>query len=513
MRALEKCLRNREEMVLTVEKVSQIQTLKHDKGKTYEEISKELGVSSKTISKALHRAEEFAEGYRRGVPAPRPVVGPYEKRIQELLEGKPWAREKGRVVRRTSRWVFRKIKKEGFEGSESAVRAYVRARFKQPRAACPIEHPPGDEVQFDFGHYRVKVGAVVRLVHFVGAVFPYSTRRFLFAYPAERQECLFDAIERTYQLAGGVSLRATLDNTTLAVIKVLKGRQRLETPDYLRFRAGLGVSARYTNVRAGWEKGHVEGTVGWAKRQVLCDLEVADWAELQRVLAEACEEDARERRYAEAGKRVEELFEQERGFLRPLRYEGRRSYRRLRVQVSPGGLVHVEGSRYSVPIRLRGRGARVHLYCDEVVVTFHGEEVARHERDWSGRGEHYCVEHYLELLRRAPALLDHGKPFVRMPEWLHRCREALADDRELVELLLSVDRGEYSVGELEQACQDVLGSGCVTRARLEQRALVLRGTSGDCPAELSEQDCAAVAEHRFSVAEPETYNELMAVTT
>jgi hypothetical protein len=73
------------------------------------------------------------------------------------------------------------------------------------------------------GKYVVKVGELPTLVHFVGAIFPYSTRRFLFAYPAERQECLFDAMERVYQRAGGVTEVATLDNTALAVKKVLEG--------------------------------------------------------------------------------------------------------------------------------------------------------------------------------------------------------------------------------------------------------------------------------------------------
>ena len=71
------------------------------------------------------------------------------------------------------------------------------------------------------------------------------------------------------------------------------------------------LGARYTNRAAGWEKGHVEGTVGWAKRQILTDLEVRDWEELWRVLKEGCDQDARERRHVESGKLVAELFEEE----------------------------------------------------------------------------------------------------------------------------------------------------------------------------------------------------------
>ena len=492
-----------------METVRQIQALKYEQFKTYEEIQAELGLSSKTIAKALLRPEEILEGYQRATPTPRPVLGPFEEKIEELLRGKDWSKEQGRKVRRTARWVYRQLKKQGFTGAESTVRVYVRSKFKQPRAACPIEHRPAAEVQFDFGQTVVKVSGSVTVVHFVGAVFPYSTRRFLFPYPAERQECLFDAMERVYQGADGLTELATLDNTKLAVKKVLEGRRREETAAYERFRTALGVNPRYTNRAAGWEKGHVEGTVGWAKRQVLVDLEVRDWEDLTRTLAEACEQDARERRHGESGKLVIELFEEERSLLRPLRYSGRRSYRTVRPGVSPGGLIYVDGSRYSVPIRLRGREVRVHLYWDEVVVVSQDGELARHRRDWSGRGEHYQVEHYLELLARAPALLDHGKPFTRMPEWIKQTREAMDDDRALIGLLLAVEKGKYRFEELEAASRAALESGPVSAAVIEQRALVARSSGGVRPGELVAEECAGLERHRIAIESPEVYDELL----
>jgi transposase len=495
--------------MICVETVRQVQALRFEECKTYEEIRAELGLSTKTIAKAILRPEELLDGYQRTAPIPRPVVGPFEDKIEELLRGKDWSKEQGRKVRRTARWVHRQLKKNGFTGAESTVRAYVRERFKQPRAACPIEHRPAAEVQFDFGQTVVKVSGGVTVIHFVGAVFPYSTRRFLFPYPAERQECLFDAMERVYQMAEGLTEQATLDNTKLAVKKVLEGRRREETAAYERFRTALGVSPRYTNRAAGWEKGHVEGTVGWAKRQVLLDLEVRDWEELGRVLREACDLDARERRYGESGKLVAELFEEERSLLRPLRYTGRRSYRTLRPGVSPGGLIYVDGSRYSVPIRLRGREVRVHLYWDEVVIVSQSGELARHRRDWSGRGEHYQVEHYLELLARAPALLDHGKPFKRMPEWIKRIREVLDDDRALVGLLLAVEKGKYRLEELESACRVTMESGAVSAAVIEQRVLVARAGAGDPPGELAAEECAGLERHRIAIESPEVYDELL----
>ena len=83
-----------------MEQVVRIQALRNEENKTYKEIEEDLGVSSKTIAKALMRPEEFTEGYQREGPVPRPALGRYLERIEELLKGKDWAQEKGRKVRR-----------------------------------------------------------------------------------------------------------------------------------------------------------------------------------------------------------------------------------------------------------------------------------------------------------------------------------------------------------------------------------------------------------------------------
>lgn len=211
----------------------------------------------------------------------------------------------------------------------------------------------------------------------------------------------------------------------------------------------------------------------------------------------------------ESGKLVAELFEEECSLLRPLRYEGRRSHRTVRAQVSPGGLVFIDRVRYSVPIGLRGRAVRVRLYWDELVIISEGKEVARHRRDWKGGGEHYQVEHYLELLARAPALLDHGKPFVRMPGWLRETREAMEDDRALVGLLLSVERGKYSFEEFAAACGEALKGGSVTAAVIEQKAILSRSAMGATIEALEAKDCAGLERHRFEIESPELYDELL----
>ena len=151
---------------------------------------------------------------------------------------------------------------------------------------------------------------------------------------------------------------------------------------------------------------------------------------------------------------------------------------------------------------------RVQLYWDELVVTSDDEDVARHRRDWKGRGEHYQVEDYLALLERARAVLDHGKPFTRMPEWLKRTRETLGDEKGLIELLLAVEAGRGSFEELQEACLEALEGTCVTRRYPERAILKRSGVSEEVPV-LEDSEPGRLASGRFEIESPAVLGELL----
>jgi len=143
------------------------------------------------------------------------------------------------------------------------------------------------------------------------------------------------------------------------------------------------------------------------------------------------------------------------------------------------------------------------------VATYKSKEVARHQRDWSGHGEHYKIEHYLPLLKKAPALLDHGKPFVRMPNWLKKTRERLADDSGLVELMLYVEEGKFTFSELHHACLSAMDKGCVTRAVIEQEILLGCSASTEMEEPLAAEECGELGGYRLSIESPQIYDEML----
>ncbi|MCK5725163.1 MAG: hypothetical protein KAI84_21685, partial [Gammaproteobacteria bacterium] len=60
------------------------------------------------------------------------------------------------------------------------------------------------------------------------------------------------------------------DNLTVAVRKVLRGRNRIEQESFRKFRVFHSFEARFTNPASGNEKGGVEGLVGFPGATTWC---------------------------------------------------------------------------------------------------------------------------------------------------------------------------------------------------------------------------------------------------
>lgn len=93
--------------------------------------------------------------YRRKVPRPQPVLGPYtaliDRWLREDLERPP-------KQRHTARRIYdRLVAEHGFRGGASTVRQYVREHRPRPAADVPLvlDYDPGADAQVDWGEAQV----------------------------------------------------------------------------------------------------------------------------------------------------------------------------------------------------------------------------------------------------------------------------------------------------------------------------------------------------------------------
>lgn len=165
-----------------------------------------------------------------------PSLEPWKRIIQDWIETD---RDVPKKQRHTARRVFQRLVIEhGAEVSESSVRRYV-ALLKANRSlsvdkvCVPQTHPLGEEAEVDFGQFHFYLnGVMVEAWMFVMRLSA-SGKAFHFASFNQAQEVFIEGHVRAFEHFGGVVKRVRYDNLKTAVVRVLKGRSRVETERFV----------------------------------------------------------------------------------------------------------------------------------------------------------------------------------------------------------------------------------------------------------------------------------------
>ena len=145
----------------------------------------------RTLEKMLQHSEP--PGYRQAKARPKPKMGAYVERIEQILredEGMP------RKQRHTAKRVWERLREEGYTGGYTAIKDAVRElKARRQEVFVPLQHRPG-EAQVDFGQALVKVGGVLQKVSFFVLALPYSDCFYVQAFERECTETFGKGIFR-----------------------------------------------------------------------------------------------------------------------------------------------------------------------------------------------------------------------------------------------------------------------------------------------------------------------------
>jgi transposase len=341
-----------------------------------------------------------------------PSLDPWKAVIQGWIEADRTAPKK---QRHTARRVFQRLTSEyGAEVSESTVRRYV-ARLKAnttlrvDQVFVSQTHPLAEEAEVDFGQFHFYLnGVLVEAWMFVMRLSA-SGRGFHFASLNQAQEVFIEGHVRAFEHFGGVVKRVRYDNLKTAVVRLLKGRSRVETERFVALRSHYLFDSFFClpGVGGAHEKGGVEGEIGRFRRRHLVPVpNVASLAQLNELIeAGDALDDARHvdgRRLS-----VGEHFALEAAHLAALPGERFEAELLLTCRVDTKSRVCVRQNFYSVPVPYAGQRVSVRLGAN-TVTAFDGTRVlARHDRA-PGKGREVLVlDHYLETLSTKPGAL-HG---------------------------------------------------------------------------------------------------------
>lgn len=419
---------------------------------------REYELSWHTLKKIL--AHQEPPGYRQKQARRKPKLEPFLPIIHEILQQDRQAPKK---QRHTAWRILERLRGEhGFTGGYTIVKDAVRA-WKQghQEVFLPLSHPPG-EAQVDFGEARITLQGVETKVALFVMTLPYSGAIFVRVFPRECTETFLEGHRQAFEFFGGVPRRISYDNSAIAVIKVLKGRERKLTREFLRLQSCYLFEEHFCLVRRANEKGHVERLLGYARRSFLVPVpEVASLVALNETLAERCRADLDHRTRGKSGTKGELLVEDQAAFL-PLPKQPFEARRIEQASADSQSLVRFDTNSYSVPVRYAHRQITVVATVEEVRLVYEDRLIACHRRCW--QKEQYLFEpvHYLALLERKPGGFDHARPLEnwQLPECFALLRRRLEAEhggpgtREFIRVLRLLE--SYRLAQLTDAVEYAL---------------------------------------------------------
>ncbi|MEO9220347.1 MAG: IS21 family transposase [Mycobacteriaceae bacterium] len=340
----------------------------------------------------------------------RPAMDPWVEVIDSWLLGD---RDVPCKQRHTARRVWQRLVAEhGAQVAEVTVSRYVARRrvelgLDRVEVMVPQTHEPGAEAEVDFGEFYATIaGTLIKVWMFVMRL-SHSGKAFHVAFATQAQEAFLEGHVLAFEYFGAVPGRIRYDNLKPAVIRVLRGRDRIESERFTALRSHYGFDGFFCipGKDGAHEKGGVEGEIGRFRRRHLVPVpKRVSLAELNELIAAADLSDD-ERVITGRPVTIAAAFADERPHLAPLPVEPFDAARLLQARVDARARVSVRQCYYSVPVRYAGRRLPVRLSATGVQVLDGPRVVARHERAAGRYVEVLTLDHYLEVLKIKPGAL------------------------------------------------------------------------------------------------------------
>jgi len=465
--------------MFTVELYAKIRRAVMVEGLSRREAAKQFGVHRNTITKML----EFSvpPGYRRRERPASKKLGPYMASIDAILEGDRAVHKK---QRHTAQRIFERLRREeGFSGGYTIVREYVaQATLRGREMFVPLSHRAG-HAQADFGEADGYIGGKKVRFHYFCVDLPHSDGCFVKAYQAETAEAFCDGHVAAFDFFGGVPQSILYDNTRLAVARIVKGGQRLRSQMFAELQSHYLFEDRFGRPGKGNDKGKVEGLVGYARRNFMTPLPVADSFEaLNARFLDACTK----RRQAILRGHTTTIAERMQGDVAAFMQLPAAPYdacHKVATRVSSLSLVRYRNNDYSVPTRYGHQEVVAKGYVERVEIACRGETIASHARSYDRAEFVYNPLHYLALLEHKSKALDQAAPLDgwQLAECIHRLRRLMearmgnGGRREFIQVLRLMEH--FHQHQVEQAVAQALRLGAISfdavkmllLARLENR--------------------------------------------
>jgi len=456
--------------MLTVDDYARIR-LAHRDGMSVRALARKFGHSRHTIRKVL--GEATPKPYTLSAPrAKRKLTEPFQQWIDEILEADKDAPKK---QRHTAKRIFVRLREEhGFAGGYDCVRRYVKSQRTETRETfLPISTAAGQRAEADFGQIEVDFPDGRRSVSVLLITWSYSNAVFATALPSEKVEAILRGTVEAFSFFGCVPKELWWDNPKTVATAILKGRRRELNPSYQALGSHYNFEPLFCQPARGNEKPHVEGRVKWLKQNWATPVpQVNNLEELNAYLRRCCEQDQARTVTGKTGS-IAERFAQEKQAALPLPARPFDDCVSETRAIDKYQTFAWEGNRYSVPRRDAFSKVVVKAYVDRVEVFRDQRRIACHVRSYEKHRMVLDPLHYLTLLDRKPAYLDHTevyktwelpREFADLRQQFEQRHGDMAGSRQFIQVLQLLAR--HSTEQVLGAIRCCQRDGVITAQRI-----------------------------------------------
>lgn len=444
----------------------------HREGKSQRVISKELGISRKTVRKYI---AQFDALLQTGAPS-QEVISKYlsdppiyqkhnreklkltievQQAIDELLAANEEKKLQGlrkQVLKKCD--ILAQLQEQGIDIGYTTVCNYIKEKQGKatPKEAYIRQvYIPGAICEFDWGEIKLYIGGKpirLQLAVFTAA---YSNYRFAAIYQRQDTLAFMESHVSFFEHLQGVYKGMVYDNMRVAVSKFIGPHEKEPTQALLQLRGHYQFSHRFCNSYRGNEKGHVERSVEYIRRKsfgVKChftDLEEAT-AWLDKTIAAL-----NNTKQKLTGKTANELLGDERATLLPLPTRLLCSDQ-IQLRVDKYATVSYKTNRYSVPDDLVGAFVQAKIMSHELWFYHNDRKVATHRRSYHRHEWVIKIDHYLDTFKRKPGALA-GSMALASSRYLKQLYEThfMGESRNFIDLLSYCQQHSITDEKLEQA--------------------------------------------------------------
>ena len=401
-------------------------------------IARELDISRKTVHKVICEYESslqssdpesslesvltLAPRYDISNRRRRVITGPLKELIDDCLEKNDRKRAMGlRKQCMRGKDIYELLIEKGFRISYPSVCKYIaslevqKCETKSKEAFMRGYYHPGQRCEFDWGEVKLYLNGKLQRLYMAVFTLSHSNGRYAWLFRHQNTLAFMESHRNFFRHLRGAPAVMVYDNMRVAV-REFAGVEKKPTQALMRMCAFYRYEYRFCNIRAGWEKGHVERSVEYLRRKSFSiNLHYPSLRDAQNHLSAICEKiNARSASPSTADKA--KSLAADIAALKPCINEIG-CFEVAEYKVDKWSTICMKASHYSVPDTLVGKMVTVKIYSEKLVIIHNNEKVAVHERIYSQtKGWSVKLEHYLTTLGRKPGALSGSLALRQMPQ-------------------------------------------------------------------------------------------------